>query len=149
MDALAATMVELNEPRPYTDRYPISEAKFEELKEAAHKKKIDKGDATLAKDKGNKVELAGGAMAAFAPAGGPVAAAPIAATNFAGITATGWLPPDCTMATGPSHVVLSVNSSIAIFNKAGGAALLQRTLTVWFRRLLCRGRGWLNGRWLL
>src|SRR6185503_3635712 len=112
IDAIAATVVELNEPRPSTERSPIPEEKFRELKEAAYKKKVAKGDATLARDKGTKVELAGGAMAAFAPAGGPVADAPMGATNFPGITATGWIPPDCTMATGPSHVVLSVNSSI-------------------------------------
>lgn len=136
MDALAAAVVELNEPRPSAERYPIPEKKFEELKEAAYKKKVAKGDATIARDKGTKVELAGGAMAAFAPAGGPVADAPMGATNFPGITATGWIPPDCTMATGPSHVLLSVNSSIAIFNKAGGPALLQRTLTVWFNNVI-------------
>lgn len=136
MAALAATVVELNEPRPYTSRYPIPDEKFRELKQAAAKKMIAKGDATIAKDKGNKMELAGGAMAAFAPAGGPVSAAPTGATNFAGITATGWIPPDCTMAAGPSHIVLSVNSSIAVFNKSGGAPLLQRTLTVWFSNVI-------------
>ena len=30
------------------------------------------------------------------------------------------------------HVLLSVNSSIAVYNKTGGAALIQRTLTQWF-----------------
>src|SRR5262245_26766826 len=93
MDALAATIVELNEPRPYTARYPIPDKKFQELKQAASTKKIAKGDATIAQDKGKKAELAGGAMAAFAPAGAPVAAAPTGATHFAGITATGWIPP--------------------------------------------------------
>ena len=61
MAALAATVVELNEPRPSTSRYPIPDEKFRTLKEAAAKKVIAKGDATIAKDKGNKVELAGGA----------------------------------------------------------------------------------------
>lgn len=59
-------------------------------------------------------------------------AAPVPAGNFAGIAATGWLPPDCTMAVGPSHVLESVNSSVAVYTKAGAVALQQRTLTQWF-----------------
>lgn len=139
LEAMAATLVELNEPRPYTtSRYPnISNEEFEELKTAAHKTKLAKGDATLAKDSGRKEELSATALVAeFSPAGGPVSDAPIPSTNFAGIHATGWIPPDCTMATGPQYVILSVNSSIAIYNKAGGAPVLQRTLTVWFSNVI-------------
>ena len=40
------------------------------------------------------------------------------------------------MAAGPQHVLLSVNSSVAIYNKAGGAAVLQRTLTQWFSNVV-------------
>ena len=32
-------------------------------------------------------------------------AAPSGSTNFAGISATGWIPPDCTLAAGPAHVL--------------------------------------------
>ena len=39
------------------------------------------------------------------------------------------------MAAGPTHVLLSVNSSLAIHNKAGGGLVLQRTLTQWFGAL--------------
>jgi hypothetical protein len=129
-------VVELNEPRPSTSRYPIPESEFQKLKQAAPKKKIPKPGATLAKDKGKKSELSGMPIVPFAAAGGPVAAAPVQATNFKGINATGWIPPDCTMATGPGHVMLSVNSSVAVFNKAGGPAVLQRTLTVWFNNVI-------------
>ena len=134
--ALSATLTEVNEPRPYTSRYPIPEKGFQKLKDAAYKTKFAKKGATLAKDKGKKTELAGAAPAEFAPAGGPVAAAPMPATNFQGFTATGWIPPDCTMATGPQHVMLSVNSSVAVYNKAGGNPLLVRTLTVWFGNVI-------------
>ena len=34
------------------------------------------------------------------------------------------------------HVVLSVNSSVAVFNKTGGPAVLLRTLTVWFNNVI-------------
>jgi hypothetical protein len=38
---------------------------------------------------------------------------------FATITATGWNPPDPTLAVGPNHVVVTVNSRIAFYTKAG------------------------------
>jgi hypothetical protein len=136
MDALAATLVERNEPRPSPTRYPISEERFKTLKENAHKHKLAKGQATIAKDSGKKSEASMSAVAEFAAAATPPTAAPAASTNFGGIAATGWIPPDCTMAVGPGHVVLSVNSSIAVYNKTGGAALLQRTLTVWFSNVV-------------
>jgi hypothetical protein len=136
LEAFAAAAVELNEPRPSVERYPIPEAEFIKLKEAALKKKIAKGNATIAKDKGKKTEVSPLAMAEFAAAGEPVSAAPVPALNFAGINSTGWIPPDCTMATGPSHVMLSVNSSVAVFNKAGGPPALLRTLTVWFNNVI-------------
>jgi len=131
---LAATLQEVNQPRPYLSRYPIAEELFKKLKEKANNVKVAVGTATLAKDAGKKTEAPAAAVLEAAPA--EAAAAPTHATNFAGISATGWLPPDCTMATGPSHVALSVNSSIAIYNKAGGAPLLTRTLTVWFANVI-------------
>jgi len=136
LEAMAAGVVELNEPRPSTSRYPIPESKFIKLKAAAYKKKIAKGPATIARDSGAKRPLSSRAIAPMAAAGGPVAAAPLASTNFAGISSTGWIPPDCTMATGPSHVMLSVNSSVAVYKKTGGSALLLRTLTVWFSNVI-------------
>ena len=136
LEALSASVMEVNEPRPYTSRYPIPEARFKKLKAAAGKTKLAKKSATIAKDSGKKRELSATAIPEMAMAGGPVAAAPLPSTNFAGIPATGWIPPDCTMATGPNHVVLSVNSSVAVHNKAGGAALLSRTLTVWFSNVI-------------
>lgn len=42
-------------------------------------------------------------------------------TNFAGLSSTGWIPPDIVMAVGPSHVVQAVNSGFAIFSKNGSA----------------------------
>ena len=81
-----------------------------------------------------KAELTRSA-APLAPGLAP-SAAPSGSTYFGGIPATGWLPPDCTMAVGPSHVLLSVNSSVAIYKKTGGAPALQRTLTQWFSNVV-------------
>ena len=40
---------------------------------------------------------------------------------FPAISNTGWNPPDPTLAVGPSHVVVTVNSDIAFYDKATGA----------------------------
>jgi hypothetical protein len=140
--AAFAPVVEVNEPRPLTSRYPISQAEFDALKQAAKgKETVSKGAATLIKDSGKKRELATEAFAAAAPAAALAlaeepAAAPTPVVNFRGLSATGWIPPDCTLATGPQHLLASVNSSVAVFAKIGGALLQQRTLTQWFSNVV-------------
>jgi len=138
LTAKAAAVAEVIAPRPpTTSRYPISNAAFEALKAAAPQANLPSKTATVAKDARTKGEVAAGGVgpAAMAPGLAP-ALAPTASTNFAGITATGWLPPDCTMATGSEHVLISVNSSLAVHSKSGGPALLQRTLTQWFANIV-------------
>ena len=137
-EALAPATAEVNEPRPYTSRYPISNEQFRALKAAAPKMKLPKATAERSKDSGQKSEeLSAHAMApAVLGAGLEPAAAPSGSTNFAGIPTTTWIPPDCTMAAGPQHVLLSVNSSIAIHNKTSGVVALQRTLTQWFSNVV-------------
>ena len=136
-DAAARTTEEKREPRPYTSRYPIPDDRFRKLKDSAVKTKVPKGLMTASADAGGGVEVSstGVALAAMDPSLEP-SAAPTASTNFSGIAATGWIPPDCTMAVGPSHVMLSVNSSVAVHNKVGGAVVLQRTLTQWFSNVV-------------
>jgi hypothetical protein len=132
--AMRATLAEVRKSRPYSSRYPIPDAEFVALKAGALSAKLGKVTATLAADTGSKdVEPSPRAMGspALMPGMAP-AMAPSASANFDGIAATRWLPPDCTLATGPDHVLVSVNSSVAIHAKTGGAALLSRTLTAWF-----------------
>jgi hypothetical protein len=139
LNALAPAAPEVQEPRPYTtSRYPISNEAFESLKAAAPKAKLPKHTAESVKDSAkSKEEVSARPMMADAPAPGlEPTAAPTAAANFAGITATGWLPPDCTMAVGPAHVLVSVNSSVTVYTKAGGIALPQKTLTQWFANVV-------------
>jgi len=140
-DARAPALAEVNEPRPYTSRYPIPDAKFQSLKDTASRAKLVKKTAVIAKDSGGREELAALTAPPNAPSASlgvavPAPAAPTGSTNFAGISATGWIPPDCTMAVGPDHVLLSVNSSVAIYKKTGGPPLLQRTLTQWYANLV-------------
>lgn len=40
------------------------------------------------------------------------------------------------MAVGPQHLLASVNSSVAFYSKAGGAALMLKTLTQWFANVV-------------
>lgn len=125
-----SALPEVQEPRPKTtSRYPISNEAFESMKAAAPNARLAASTATLSKDARKRGE-ARPEMAAMAPGLEPTAA-PTPSTNFAAIAATGWLPPDCTLAVGGAHVLASVNSSLAIYSKAG-APLLQRTLTQWF-----------------
>ena len=134
--AAAVAVMEKNEPRPYTTRYPIPDDRFAGLKQDASQTTIAKGLLTASVDKGAKTESLTAAPLQLADATAvEPSAAPSPSSNFAGIPATGWLPPDCTMAAGPSHVLLSVNSSLALHNKAGGGLVLQRTLTQWFGNL--------------
>src|SRR5262245_5536087 len=135
--AAATTVVEMREPRPYRTRYPISDEQFSRLKVAAEKAKPPKTAMPISADAPiSRAEIAGmvARPAQVAPEVEPTAA-PNFATGFAGIPATGWIPPDCTMAVGPAHVILAVNSSIAIYNKLGGPPILQRTLTQWFSNI--------------
>lgn len=126
-----SALPEMMEPRPKTTtRYPISNEEFERLKAKAKTARLAKVQATAAKDATPKRRVGAKSLAPQAQGAEPVAA-PAPSSNFAGITATGWLPPDCTMAVGPSHVLASVNSSVAIYSKTG-TSQLQRTLTQWF-----------------
>jgi len=134
----APALAEVREPRPTASRYPISNEAFEALKERAHRAKLGATTAQRSKDSAKtKSEVAARGMmpAALEPGLEPIDA-PTSATNFAGMTSTGWIPPDCTLAVGPQHVLVSVNSSLAVYSKAGGAALLQRTLTQWFANVV-------------
>ncbi len=124
-------------PRPRTTtRYPIPQATFDALKSAAPKAKLKATSATVAKDGPPKRGAAARSAPGAAAPGQEPSAAPVATANFAGLAATGWLPPDCTLAVGPAHALVAVNSSMAVYNKTGGAALLKRTLTQWFANVV-------------
>lgn len=134
-NAAAFGVVEKKESRPYTTRYPIPDDLFRRLKEGASDVTIAKSTLVASADRGTKSEVASAAPVLPDMLAAEPSAAPTPSTSFAGIPATGWLPPDCTMAVGPSHVLLSVNSSLALHNKAGGGLVFQRTLTQWFGAL--------------
>lgn len=130
-------------PRPSPTRYPIPLDEYLTLKERVEETKVTPvtPQSNVVTDKGKKdAVLTLGALGAVEVAGAPLAgppdAAPVTLTSFNGIPATGWLPPDCTMAVGPAHVLLSVNATVAVYSKAGGAPLKQVTLTNWFSNVI-------------
>lgn len=50
-------------------------------------------------------------------------------SSFPGISATGFIPPDPIHAVGPDHVVASVNTDIAIFDKVTGNQLFRQNMS--------------------
>ena len=53
----------------------------------------------------------------------------IPGTEFAGVGALGYAPPDTNMAVGPNHIVQTVNSRYAIYNKSGVRLVGPNTLS--------------------
>jgi hypothetical protein len=130
----------LNRPRPAKTRYPIDMKRFETLEAAAVKRKVPaKRTSEIVRDTDSKTEHAstpGMAAPARATVALSSAQSPLALGNFQGIADTGWFPPDCTAAVGPGHVLLAVNSSVAVYTKAGVLAQRPRTLSVWFGNVI-------------
>jgi hypothetical protein len=145
--ALGADL-EFDRPRPSPTRFPIDLETFKSLKEEAYTSKAGataKRASTIVADKGKNKVAAVSSAALMGAVGAPLAEAPVAAapsmlTSFAGIAATGWFPPDCTLATGPDHVLVSVNASVAIYAKTGGAPALTKTLTSWFSNVISNAK---------
>ena len=138
--AAAAATAGQTRPNPATTRYPIDMKTFEALKEKSKKFRMKaKRGSTHVQDKAKKTRGASSATpAALAEELPP--AAPGAVGNFAGLNSTGSIPPDCTMAAGPQHVLVAVNSVFAIFNKTGGAALFQQNFSAWFANVITNAK---------
>jgi hypothetical protein len=143
--AALAGPAEYDRARPAKTRYPIPAADFAALKgEAPAAKLRGKVAAVLARDRGKKgaprpvaARLAAAAVAAPLA---PEAAAPSTLGSFSGLPDTTWFPYDCAVAAGPQHVLAAVNSSVAVYRKTGGGAVLQRTLTAWFSNVISQAK---------
>lgn len=134
----------LNErPRPSKSRYPIDMDTFDSLKESATGAigSVKNWASAMTVDATKKTpELAMEAPAAAAAPGTPMPSAPTAMTNFKAIPATGWLPPDCTMAAGPSNILVAVNGNVSVFARTGGAAQVTRRLDAWFSNVVTNAK---------
>ncbi len=52
--------------------------------------------------------------------------------SFPGLGFTGWIPPDCSAAVGTNHVVQTINSSIAFYDKSSGNLQFSQSSTQFF-----------------
>lgn len=117
-------------PRPALSRYPIPDSDFQARQQYAEQPTApasqpgDKPDATIASD-----------LAPTPAPAAPAAPAPALLTTFTGISFTGWAPPDCAIAAGPTDVLVVVNSSVALYDK-GGNQRWQMTLDQWFANVV-------------
>jgi hypothetical protein len=129
--------------RPALSRYAIDMKSYDQLKDeaAAKARPLPKPESVLALDKAKKgaPELAIAPMA-LVPMEAAPAEAPSGLANFEGIAATGWFPPDCTLAAGPSHVLAAVNSWMAVYPRTGGTPVLQRNLSTWFSNVITNAK---------
>ncbi len=63
------------------------------------------------------------------------ASSPTSLVDFEAIRDTGMFPPDCTIAAGPHHLMIAVNSSFGIYDKTGHRKHTE-TLTSWFHDVI-------------
>lgn len=142
LDDAGAGVAQLSRPRPATTRFPIDHQTFLALKEqAATRSRGERTlDSTVVKDRrrsrvARAVDAAVDEPAAAAPGEAP-AAAPVLVGGMGGIGATGWAPWDCTMAAGPQHVLVAVNSSVHLYARTGGPPVVQLSLAAWFQNVV-------------
>src|SRR5215208_2773168 len=117
--------LQFNRPRPAKSRYPVDMETFLKLKkksETLNALTATKRGSNVISDKSKKTVRKSRGLAMMEAVGSPISTTPVAAnasvlSGFAGIPATGWLPPDCTLAVGPGHVLVSVNATVAVYSK--------------------------------
>jgi hypothetical protein len=122
-------------------RYPVSMEEFERLNEAAN---IPDAETRAVGE-----DSAGDADVDMLPddfdppegetAGAPGAAAPGVTTSFEGIPQTAFRPPDCTCAVGPNHVMVAVNTDLAVYSKNGSLLFRWPGTTALFQNVLPAG----------
>jgi hypothetical protein len=64
-----------------------------------------------------------------------IPATPRLIADFAGLDDSNWMPPDSQIAAGPDHLIATINSTFAVFDRVG-RQLLRRTLADLFARLV-------------
>lgn len=116
---LMALQVSPARPSWMVTRYPVDMEEFERLNRLANEPEplgLAPGEPEAIHDQETIV-----AETAEVPEDGfaPDQLAPTQLANFEGIPQTAFRPPDCTIAAGPNHVLLAVNSDLAGYTKAG------------------------------
>jgi hypothetical protein len=102
-------------------RFPVSVEEFASLKAKATKARpAAKGvqDIQIQEDLSPELEKEMGEKAEYDPTSRQMLA-PAILTSFQSIQQTAFRPPDCTIAVGPSDVMVAVNTRMAVYSKTG------------------------------
>jgi hypothetical protein len=127
-------------------RFPVELEEFQRLQEEAQQPGPTGTEAQAAAvdptTEDEDVEAAE-ALAVLDPPEGqtvaPGAAAPALTRSFEGIGQTAWRPPDPTMAVGPNHVLVAVNTDLAGYSKGGTLLFRWANMTTLFGPVLPSG----------
>jgi hypothetical protein len=129
----------------FVNRFPVPIAEFEELKIAAREPTqtpfAPGGEPDVQEDTEAPEQAFEGNLPEdgdFGDGGGP-ALAPTATANFEGIPQTAFRPPDCTLAVGPSDVMVAVNVDLVGYDKAGTQRFRWANFTAMFNPVLPQG----------
>ena len=151
-----AVSVRIAKPDWMLGRFPVPMEEYRELNRAAEEPDPDAlsaaTDDTLVEDTSVEVATAKAAVtdeyedvpedAATGPGQeGPQAGAPSTVTSFEGTPQTGFRPPDCTLAVGPSDVLVAVNVDLAGYRKDGTLRFRWPSMTALFSPVLPSGAG--------
>ncbi len=120
-------------------RFPVSMEEFARISEAARRPEpagLSPEEKAAIEDPEAEVTPEGELPEDESP--GP-ALAPTITANFEGIPRTAFQPPDNTVAVGPSHVLLAVNTDLVGYDKAGTLLFRWPNMTTLFRPVLPEG----------
>ncbi|MDQ6610424.1 MAG: hypothetical protein M3Y85_11455, partial [Bacteroidota bacterium] len=119
------------------NKYPIPVAEFKKLQKEAEQPDRASGMALKAEDSAPADSDDEATNPVFElpedssfNSAAPGSLAPGLTSSFDAIPSTGWVPPDCVCAAGPSHVIVAVNAEFRIYSKTG--TMLRRTLASTF-----------------
>jgi hypothetical protein len=172
-----ATPVRVAKPSWMLTRYPVSREEYADLLRAAEEPDraalSADADDTLVEDTSTEIANAETPTAAEAfdtyedvpedqalavGRDGPAPAAPTAVASFEATPQTSFTPPDCTIAVGPSDVLVAVNVDLAGYRKNGTLRFRWPSMTALFSQVLPAGAGLFDpklaydhytGRWII
>lgn len=148
----AKALCEFNRPRPALTRFPFTMEFYEEHKRVSRSQDLEifKNIKSVKDKREPYIYSAEQPIKLMTASTGPVsdeikeidldftgapAASPRILIDFEAIRDTGTFPPDCTIAVGPHHLMIAVNSSLEIYDKTRSRRHTE-TLTSWFHDVI-------------
>lgn len=121
-------------PRRARSRYPIPDVHFQDLKSRS-KRELSPPKRAVIVDSSSLAPRR--PLQAEAPETVPTCVAPPSVvSNFAGIGATDFEPPDCATAAAHGHVMVAVNATAAVYSSTGAVETAPVSLTTWFSNVI-------------